>query len=141
MNLISKSTYMEVTEKRKFPRFPVANSVLCFRYGREMTMQTLNVSLGGLKLEANFGLGVGESLDLAILTNGTRIHCRGTILAIEDFKHKVYARLRFDRIPDSEYRKLYDYLHALYWGRYEKWVVGGIFILSAYLAYLLIFRG
>jgi hypothetical protein len=65
-----------------------------------MTMQTLDISLGGLKLEANFDLGVGESLDLAILTNGTRIHCRG-----------------------------------------EKWVIGGIFILSAYLAYLLIFRG
>jgi hypothetical protein len=106
-----------------------------------MTMQTLDISLGGLKLEANFDLGVGESLDLAILTNGTRIHCRGSILAIEDSKCKVYARLRFDRIPDSEYRKLCDHLHILYWGRYEKWVVGGIFILSAYLAYLLIFRG
>jgi hypothetical protein len=105
-----------------------------------MTMQTLNVSLGGLKLQANFGLAVGESLDLAILTNGTRIHCRGTILAIEDFKYKVHARLRFDRIPDSEYRKLCDHLHTLYWRWYEKWVIGGIFILSAYLAYLLIFR-
>jgi hypothetical protein len=106
-----------------------------------MSMRTVNISLGGLKLEANFDLGVGESLDLAILTNGTRIHCRGSILAIEDSKYKVYARLRFDRIPDSEYRKLYDHLHTLYyWGQYEKWVIGGIFILSAYLAYLLIFR-
>ncbi len=103
-------------------------------------MRTLDISLGGLKLEANFDLGVGESLDLAILTNGTRIHCRGSILAIEESKYKVYARLRFDRIPDSEYRKLCDHLHTLYWGRYEKWVIGGIFILSAYLAYLLIFR-
>ncbi len=102
-------------------------------------MRTVNISLGGLKLEANVALGVGESLDLAILTNGTRIHCRGRILAIEDSKYKLYARLRFDRIPDSEFGKLCDHLHTLYWGRYEKWVIGGIFILSAYLAYLLIF--
>jgi hypothetical protein len=105
-----------------------------------MAMRTVNISLGGLKLEANVSLEVGESLDLAILTNGTRIHCRGSILAIEDSKYKVYARLRFDRIPDSEFRKLCDHLHTLYWGRYEKWVISGIFILSAYLAYLLIFR-
>ncbi|MFX0202643.1 MAG: PilZ domain-containing protein, partial [Candidatus Hodarchaeota archaeon] len=54
-------------EKRKFPRFLVTKPVICFRYGRQMTMRTLNVSRGGLKLEANFDLGVGESIDLAIL--------------------------------------------------------------------------
>jgi hypothetical protein len=103
-----------------------------------MTMRTLNISLGGLKLEANFELRVGESMDLAILTNGTRIRCRGRILAIEDLKHKVHARLHFAHPSDSEYRKLADYLHTLYWGRFQKWVIGGIFILSAYIAYLFI---
>jgi hypothetical protein len=103
-----------------------------------MTMRTLNISLGGLKLEANFDLRIGETMDLAILINGTRIQCRGTILAIEEFGNKVQARLRFTRTSNSEHRKLSDYLHGLYWGRSQKWVIGGIFILSAYIVYLFI---
>jgi hypothetical protein len=128
-------------EKRKFPRFAVAKKVVCFRYGREMTMQTLNISLGGLKLEANFDLGVGESMDLAILTNGTRIQCKGRILAIEDFKNKVHARLRFAYTSDMDFWKLSHYLDTLSRGKrklVQKGVIGGLFILSAYIAYLII---
>jgi len=125
-------------EKRRFPRFPVSGRVTCSRYGRQITMRTLNISLGGLKLEAPFDLGVGESMDLAILIDGTRIQCRGTILAIEEFGNKVQARLRFTRTSDFEHRKLSYYLHTLYWGRFQKWVIGGIFILLAYIAYLFI---
>jgi hypothetical protein len=99
-------------------------------------MRTLNVSLGGLKLEGNFDLGVGESMNLAILTNGSTIQCTGRVLAIEDFKNKVYARLRFDSIPDPEYERLSNYLYTLYWRRFQKWVIGGIFIVLAYIAYM-----
>ncbi len=101
-------------------------------------MRTLNISLGGLKLEANFDLGIGESMDLAILTKDAKIYCRGQILAIEEFNHKVHARLCFSRSSDSEYRKLSDYLHTLYWRRFQKWIIGGIFILSVFIAYLII---
>jgi hypothetical protein len=66
-------------EKRKFPRFPVTELVICSRYGRQMSMRTQNISLGGLKVEANFNLGVGESLDLAIIANDIRIRCKGII--------------------------------------------------------------
>jgi len=125
-------------EKRKFPRFPVKGLVTCSRYGRQITMRTLNISLGGLKAEANFDLRIGESMDFVILINGTKIRCRGTILAIEEFGNKVQARLRFTRTSDSEHRKLSAYLHTLYWGRFQKWVIGGIFILLAYIAYLFI---
>jgi len=125
-------------EKRKFPRFAVTKPVHCFRYGRQLTMRTLNLSLGGLKLEANFDLGVGESMNLGILTNGTTIQCRARVLAIEDFRNKVYARLRYDSISDQEYKKLSNYLYTLYWGRFQKWVIGGILILLAYIAYVFI---
>ena len=125
-------------EKREFPRFPVTIQVNCFRYGRQLTMRTLNVSLGGLKLEANFDLGVGESMNLDILTNGTTIQCKGDVLAIEDLKNKIHARLRFDSISDQEYKKLSNYLYTLYWGRFQKWVIGGILILLAYIAYVFI---
>jgi len=125
-------------EKRKFPRFPVTNPVLCFRYGKQITMRTQNMSFGGLKLEAHIDLLVGESIDFDILTSGTRIHCRGWILEIEDFKDKVHARLRLVPASDSESRKLSDYLHTLSRRPFQKWVIVGLFILSVYMAYLII---
>ena len=125
-------------ERRKFPRFRVMNPVICLRYGRQITMRTQNVSLGGLKLEANLDFKVGESLDFDILTNGTRVHCKGRILAIENFKDKVQVRLCFSHNSDMDFRKLSDYLHSFYWSRYQKWIIGGILILSTYIAYLFI---
>lgn len=99
-------------------------------------MSTLNVSLGGLKLEANLDLGVGEFVNLDILTNATTIQCKARVLAIEDFRNKVYARVRYDSIPDQEYKKLCNYLYTLYWGRFQKWVIGGILLLLAYIVYV-----
>jgi len=125
-------------EKRKFPRFPLKKPVICSHYGRQMTIRTLNISLGGLKLEASFDLKVGELVNLGILTNGAPIQCKGEVLAIEDLKNKIHARLRFDSISDPEYRELSNYLHTLYWGRFQKWVIAGILILSAYIAIIFI---
>ena len=131
----------DMDEKRKFPRVPVTELVICSRYGRQMSMRTQNISLGGLKVEANFNLGVGESLDLAILINGTRIECKGIILAIEEFNHKVQARLRFARISEIDFKKLSNYLGTLSRGKgivFQRVVIGGLFILSALIAYLLL---
>jgi hypothetical protein len=125
-------------EKRKFPRFAVTKPVVCRRYGKQITMRTQNISLRGLKLEASSDLSVGETLYFDILTNGTRIHCKGTILAIEDLRHKVHARLHLTPTSDSQHTKLSDYLHSLYWGRLQRWIIGGVFILVAYIAYLII---
>ena len=140
-----KPSYMtdrrSMGEKRKFPRVPVRRPVVCFRYGKEMTMRTLNISLGGLKLEANFDLHVGESVNLAILTNGIRIPCKGRVLAIEDLKHKVHVRLCFANISDMGLRQLSNYLDRFSLRKVmplEKWVIGGVLALSAYIAYLLI---
>jgi len=113
-----------MNEKRSFPRFPVTNPVLCSRYGRQMTMRTLNISQGGLRLEANFDLGVGESIDFAILTNNTRIQCKGRVLAIEEFPNKVQARLRFAPSSDWENGKLSNYLRALSQRPFQKGLIG-----------------
>ena len=111
-------------EKRKSPRFPVTEPVRCSRYGRQMTMRTLNISQGGLKLEANFDLGVGESIDFAILTNNSKIQCKGRILEIEESRNKVQARLRFAPTSDREYGKLSKYLHALSRRPFQREAIG-----------------
>ena len=94
-----------------------------------------------MRLEANLDLRAGESLDFDILTNGTRIHCKGKILAVEDLKNKVQARLSFTPSSDSEYMKLSHYLDTLSPRKripFEKVIIVGLFILSAYVAYLTI---
>lgn len=104
-------------------------------------MRTLNISLGGLKLETTYDLEVGESMDLAIVTNGARIQCKGIILAIEECNHKVRARLSFARIADVDFKKLSYYLNTLPLKKgilLQKWIIIGIFILSAYIIYVLI---
>ena len=125
-------------EKRKFPRFSLKKPVICSHYGRQMTIRALNISLGGLKLEASFDLRVGDFVNLGILTNDVPIQCKGEVLAIENLQNKIHARLRFDSISDPEYREFSNYLHTLYWGRFQKWVITGILILLAYIAYLFI---
>lgn len=125
-------------EKRKFPRFPVTAPVICFRYGRRMATRALDISLGGLRLEANFDLGVGESLDFVILAKDTEIRCTGKILEVDELDHKVHARLRLAPTSDSELRKLTDYLHTLSPKRFPKWIIVWLSILMAYVAYLII---
>lgn len=125
-------------EKRKFPRFPVTAPVICFRYGRRMAMRALDISLGGLRLEANFDLGVGESLDFVILAKDTKIRCTGKILGVDELDHKVHARLRLAPTSDSELRKLTDYLHTLSPKPFPKWIIVWLSILMAYMAYLII---
>jgi RNA polymerase sigma factor (sigma-70 family) len=103
---------IDMADKRRFPRFPVKKQVVCFRYGKEMVMRTLDISLGGLKLEAPFDLGVGESMDFAILADGSKIRGKGRILATDDFKNKVHARLCFDHTSNMDFRRLSNCLPA-----------------------------
>jgi len=130
-----------IPEKRKSPRFPIMKPAVCFRYGKQMSMRTINISLGGLKLEANFELAIGESIDFAILTNGTRIRCKGRILGIEELKNKVHARLRFAQISDMDFQKLANYLDSLSRGKgitFQRAAITGLFILFALIACLII---
>jgi hypothetical protein len=104
-------------------------------------MRTLDISLGGLKLEAKFDLEVGESVDLTILAHGTEIHCKGKILAVEEFSDKVRARLCFAPPLDGEHKKLSEYLDNLSHGRgipLQKWLTVALLILVAFIAYLII---
>jgi len=130
-----------VNEKRKFPRYPVERTVICHRFGKERSMRTVDIGLGGLKLESNFDIRTGESMDFAILTNSTSIRCKGTVLATEEFQGKVQARLTFSRTSDRDFRKLSNYLDTLSRGKgtfLQKGLLCVLLILSALIAYFII---
>lgn len=131
----------DINEKREFPRFPVMKRVICFRYGKKMGMRTIDISKGGLKLEANFDLAIGESINFAILTNGNRIRCKGRVLGIKDLKNKVHARLRFAPSPEMDFQKLSDYLDTLSRGKglpFRGAIIITLLILLAFAAYIII---
>ena len=88
-------------------------------------MRTLDISQGGMKLEANFDLGVDEPIEFGILTDGKRIHCKGRVLETEEFGNKVQARLRFDRTSNMDFRKLSDFLRALSRRPFQRRVIDG----------------
>jgi hypothetical protein len=121
---------LQMEERRQFPRLPVTAPVICSRYGKRMTMRALDISQEGLKLEATFDLRVGESLDLAILLNGTEIRCRGKVVAVEELGRKVRARVRFTRTASSEQRKLSDHIHILSMSPLQRGLIGGLLLLA-----------
>jgi hypothetical protein len=131
----------DIYEKRKYPRFLVMKRAICFRYGKQMRMRTIDISKGGLKLEANFDLAIGESINFAILTNGNRIRCKGRVLGIKDLKNKVHARLRFAPSQEMDFQKLSDYLDTLSRGRgvpFRGAIICTLLILLALIAYVII---
>ena len=93
-------------------------------------MRGLDISQEGLKLEANFDLQVGESLDFVILLNGTEIRCRGKVVAIEELGRKVRARVRFTRTASSEQRKLSDHIHIHSMSPRQKGLISGLLVFA-----------
>ena len=131
----------DIYEKRKYPRFLVMKRAICFRYGKPMRMRTIDISKGGLKLEANFDLAIGESINFAILTNGNQIRCKGKVLGIKDLKNKVHARLRFAPSPEMDSQKLSDYLDTLSRGKglpFRRAIICTLLILLALSTYVII---
>ena len=101
----------------------------------------VDIGLGGLKLESNFDMRTGESMDFSILTKSTSIRCKGTVLATEEFQGKVQARLSFSHTSDSDFRKLSNYLDTLSPERgtsLQKGLLCVFLILSALIAYFII---
>lgn len=127
-----KAEISSVSRKETVPLFPLREKDDHVNYEYQS---------GRIETEGNFDLRVGESMVLSILTNGTRIPCRGRILAIKDFKNKSHARLYFARTSDMDFRKFSGYLgtYSRVKGMlFKKGGIGGLSILLAYIAYLLI---
>jgi len=103
-------------ERRNHPRVEVFNPVLCFTdvYRRPKGASTLNLSLGGTRIETPHDLTAGESLEVTIAIRPQAITCRGKAVYVtgsEDGNMK--AGIRFEDL--SQYDKLYlrEYLSSI----------------------------
>jgi len=95
-------------ERRSYPRIRVSGSVLYSKdvYPRLTLGSTLDLSVGGTKIESLYGLRGGDRLNLTIGIDPQAIKCRGKVMhAFERENGKIEAGIQFEEL--SEYDRLY----------------------------------
>jgi c-di-GMP-binding flagellar brake protein YcgR len=97
-----------MVERRNFPRVEATNPVLYFTdsYPRPNLAWTLDLSLGGTKIESSNGLMTGERFWMHIAIHPQTIKCRGrAIYVLEPENGGMKAGIKFEEL--SEHDKLY----------------------------------
>ena len=95
-------------EKRKDPRVEVSRPVLYFTdiYGRPKVASTVDLSMGGTRIETSYGLIAGERLEVTIPLRPQAITCRGRAVHVSMLqKGRMEAGIQFEEL--SEYDRLY----------------------------------
>ena len=95
-------------ERRTHPRVEASHPVLCFTdiYPRPKGASTLNLSLGGTRIETPHGLTPGERVEITIAIRPQAITCRGkAIYVIGQDGENLKAGIKFEDL--SEYDQLY----------------------------------
>jgi hypothetical protein len=95
-------------ERRSCPRVGASHPVLCFTdiYPRPKGASTLDLSLGGTRIETPHDLTMGESLEITIAIRPQSITCRGKAIYVTRPENgRVRAGIKFEGL--SEYDRLY----------------------------------
>jgi hypothetical protein len=95
-------------ERRNHPRVEVSHPVLCFTdiYGRPKGGSTLDLSLGGTRIEMLYGLVTGERVEVTIAIRPQAITCRGkAVYVMGSNGGRMQAGIKFEEL--SEYDRLY----------------------------------
>ena len=95
-------------EKRKDRRVEVSRPVLYFTdiYGGPKVASTLDLSMGGTRIETSYGLIAGERLEVTIPLRPQAITCRGRTVHVSiPQQGRTEAGIQFEEL--SEYDRLY----------------------------------
>ncbi len=95
-------------ERRGHPRVSVSHSALYFSdiYPRPRVASTVNLSLGGAKIETPYRLISGEGVEISIAIQRQAIKCKGKVIyVIESTRGKTQAGIQFKELskPDKLY--------------------------------------
>jgi len=105
-----------MTERRSYPRIWVARSVLYTKeaYPRLTLASTLNLSMGGTKIESLYGLAKGDKLDITLGIESRAIKCRGRVIyVVERENRKIRAGIEFEELSAHDKLYLSQYLSHL----------------------------
>lgn len=102
-------------EKRKHPRFFISTPLLIKDNGSFTVGKTINLSLGGAKIQSDLRLPQAQTIDLFIILENKAGSCRGDVIYSEkmaDDPLSYHAGLRFKDLPFGDRKTLENYLAA-----------------------------
>jgi c-di-GMP-binding flagellar brake protein YcgR len=101
-------------DRRRYPRFSASHYVR-FKYnGRTRTSNTLDLSLGGAKIETVFPMKVGDVIQVSIVIGGNTISPRGKVVHGKEFPELRYnAGFNFETMEPGDQDYLVEYLTKL----------------------------
>jgi c-di-GMP-binding flagellar brake protein YcgR len=105
-----------MAERRNHPRVKVSHPVLYFTdsYPRPKVGQTVDLSLGGARIETTHGLISGERLEISIAIRPQVIKCRGQVVHILwPGGEKLKAGIRFEELSKQDRLYLGEYISYL----------------------------
>jgi hypothetical protein len=105
---------LALTERRKYPRFELSQA-LAYQWGvTKGTLRTVNVSLGGIKIQIDSFIPVDERLDLILLLEFEAIKPVGKIVwSNYSSSHKYDVGICFETISHQSLKRLERFLDGI----------------------------
>ncbi len=103
-------------ERRHYPRVEVSHSVLYFSpsYPRPKVNSTVDLSMGGSRIETPYSLIKGERLEIVIDIHPQVIKCKGEVIHVSDLKGEgPEAGVRFEKMSKKDRQYLGAYLSSV----------------------------
>jgi c-di-GMP-binding flagellar brake protein YcgR len=107
---------MVMTERRKYPRIEALQPVLYYSntYPSPKVASTLDLSLGGARIETRTSIRKREGLDIAIAIQPRVIRCRGKVMYVIDSNgERMRAGIRFEDLSQDDFLSLGEYLSSM----------------------------
>jgi len=103
-------------ERRRHPRVEVSHPVLYFPdiYPRPRVASTIDLSIGGTKIETPYTLVSGEDLGLSIAIYPQVIKCRCQVVhVLQPLGERTKAGVRFEEMSTQDQRYLSEYIASV----------------------------
>ena len=104
-------------ERRSYPRVELSHPVIYYAdiYSRPKIAKTVDISMGGTKIETLYSLAKDEGLQITICTDSQVIKCRGKVVYVTGPRNgKMKAGIEFEELSKGD---------RIYLGQYLSYVV------------------
>ncbi len=100
-------------QKRSFHRIEAIHPILYYSnvYPRPKVASTLDLSLGGAKIETRYALAKNQGLEISIGIHPNVIKCQGTVVYVLQLEDgRLWAGIRFDQLTKQDKLLLGQYI-------------------------------
>jgi hypothetical protein len=103
-----------MADRRKYPRFNASHHVR-FKYnGRTRTSNTIDLSLGGARIETVFPMRVGDMIEVSVVIGGNTISPKGRVIHGREHRELRYnSGFNFESLKQDDHDYLAQYLARL----------------------------